>query len=78
MVGGDELLVHVRSMIRILVAAILVLKALWVLLVRQVEACPIGHVHLEAGLGEALGLLLLDAVDLLLRMAHTSASVVLL
>jgi len=37
------------------------------LLVCQVEASSISHVHLEASRGEALRLLLVDASDLLLR-----------
>ena len=53
-----------------LVAVTLVVEVLLELFVRQVEAGAVRHVHLEAPRGKALRLLLLDARDLLFRVAH--------
>jgi hypothetical protein len=45
---------------------------LLVLFICQIEACPVGHVHLEASRGEALSLLFVNACYLFFGMAYRS------
>jgi hypothetical protein len=53
----------------LLVTCTLVVDVLLKLLIRQVEAGAVGHVHFEAARRETLSLLLLYTGDLLLRVA---------
>lgn len=48
----------------------MILKVVHMLLVGQIEACSIGHVHLEAAGSEALSLGLLDLRNLLLGVTY--------